>query len=65
MSLPSKLAFLNFKVDICASSLLVKVVVRKFVGSENVADLSETAIVKDIDFVYDPFDNFPALRAIQ
>ena len=60
MSQTSKLAFLNFKIDTCASSLPVKITVGNFV-----VDLLETAIVKDIDFVYVPFDNFPAFRAIQ
>ena len=50
-------ALLNFKVYTCASSLLVKFVVGNFVGPEDVADLLQTAIVKDIDIVYVPFDN--------
>ena len=65
MSQPSELAFLNFEVDTGASSLLVKVVVANFVEPEDVADLSETAIVKRTDFVYVPFDSSPTFRAIQ
>ena len=65
MSQPSELAFLNFEVDTGASSLLVKVIVGNFVGPEDVADLSQTAIVKGTDFVYVSFDNSPTFRAIQ
>ena len=50
MSQPSEPAFLNFTVDTCASILLVKVVVGNFVGPEDVGDLSQTAVVKGIDF---------------
>ena len=65
MSQPSKPAFLDFKIDTCAPSLLIQVVVGNFVGPEDVADPSQTAVVKGIDFVYVPFDNSPAFRAIQ
>ena len=65
MSQSSKPAFLDFKINTCASSLLVQVIVGKFVGPEDVADPSQTAIVKSIDFVYVPLDNSPAFRAVQ
>ena len=65
MSQPSEPAFLNFEVDTGASSLLEEVVVGTFVGPEDIADLSQTAIVKGTDFVYVPFDNSPTFRAIQ
>lgn len=65
MPRPSKPEFLDSKIDTCAPSLLIQVVVGNFVGLEDVADLSQTAVVKSIDFVYVPFDNSPAFRAIQ
>ena len=65
MSQPSKPTFLDFKIYTCAPSLLVKVIVGNFLGSEDVADPSQTAIVKSIDFVYVPLDNSPAFRAVQ
>jgi len=64
MSQPSKPAFLDFKIDTCAPSLLVQVIVGNFVGPEDVVDPSQTAIVTGIDFVYVPFDNSPAFRAV-
>jgi len=51
MSQPSKPAFLDFKIDTCAPSLLAQVIVGNFVGPEDVADHSQTAIVKGIEFV--------------
>ena len=65
MSQPSKPSFLDFKIDTCAPSLLIQVVVGNFVGPEDVADPLQTAVVKGIDFVYVPFDNSPEFTAIQ
>ena len=65
MSQPSKPAFLDFKIYTCAPSLLVQVIVGNFAGPEDVADPSQTAIVKSIDFVYVPLDNSPAVRALK
>ena len=48
MSQPSKPAFLDFKIHTCAPSLLVKVIVGNFVGPEDVADPSQTAVVKNM-----------------
>ena len=62
---PSHPAFLDFKIYFCAPSLLVQVIVGNFVGPEEVADPSQTAIMKNIDFVYVPLDNSLAFRAVQ
>ena len=65
MTQPSKPTFLDFKIDTCAPSPLVQVVVGNFVGPEDVADPTQAAVVKGIDFANVPFDNSPAFRAIQ
>ena len=65
MSQPSKQAFLDFKIPTCAPSLLVQVIVGNFVGPGDVADLSQTVVVKNIDFIYVPLDNSPAFRSVQ
>ena len=64
MSQPSKPAFLDFKIH-TSSSLLVQVIVGNFVGPEDVADPSQTVVVKNIDFSYVPLDNSRAFRAVQ
>ena len=62
---PSEPAFLYFLLHTCTPGLLIQVVVRNFVGPEDVADPSQAAVVKGIDFVYVSLDNSPAFRAIK
>jgi len=65
MSQPTRPAFLDLKIGTCAPSLLVQIVVGNFVGPDDVAEPSQTPLVKSIDFGYVPFDNSPAFRAVQ
>ena len=46
MSQPTKPAFLDLKIDTCAPSLVVQIVVGNFVGPEDVADPSQTTNVE-------------------
>ena len=64
---PSHLSrrFLISRSILVHPSLLVQVIVGNFVGPEDVADPSQTAVVKNIDFIYVPLDNSPAFRAVQ
>lgn len=56
----SEPAFLYFLVHACTPGLLIQVVVGNFVWPVDVADPSQTAVVKGIDFVYVSLDNSPA-----
>ena len=46
MSQPPKAAFLDLKMDTCAPSLLVQIVVGNFVGPGDVKDPLQTVVVK-------------------